>query len=150
MSGVLLDEALGAEAQLLGRRTYEFLASRWPSRSGFLADRLNGMPKYVVSSTLREADWNNSTILRGDVVSEVSRLRQELNGEVVVAGSLQLVHTLMDHDLVDELRLMVYPVVLGAGNRLFGDASATKAMRLADARPVDDVAYLIYEIVRDA
>ena len=147
---VVLDEALGAEAQLLGRRTYEFLAGRWPSRSGDLADRLNSMPKYVVTSTLQDPDWNNSTVLKGDVVSEVSKLRQDLNGEILVAGSLQLVQTLMEHDLVDELRLMVYPVVLGAGKRLFGETSDKKAIRLLDIRGVDDLAYLTYEIVRAA
>jgi dihydrofolate reductase len=145
---VLLDEALGAEAQLFGRRTYEFLAGRWPSRSGELADTLNSMPKYVVSSTLEEPRWNNSTVLKGDVESEVSKLRQTLNGEIIVAGSLQLVHTLMEHDLVDELRLMVYPVVLGAGNRLFGETSDGKSMRLLGTRAVDDLAYLTYEVVR--
>src|ERR671939_2241677 len=117
----LLDEALGAEAQLFGRRTYEFLAGRWPSRSGELADRLNDMPKYVVSSTLKDPDWNNSTVLAGDVVEEVSKLKEELDGEIVVAGSIRLVRTLMENDLVDELRLMIYPVVLGAGERLFGE-----------------------------
>jgi dihydrofolate reductase len=145
---VLLDEALGAEAQLFGRRTYEFLAARWPSRSGELADRLNRMPKYVVSSTLEDPGWNNTTILKGDVVSEVWKLRQSLNGEIVVAGSLQLVHMLMEHDLADELRLMVYPVVLGAGNRLFGETSDKKSMRRLDTRTVDDLAYLTYEVVR--
>ena len=144
---LLLDEALGAEAQLFGRRTYEFLAERWPSRSGELADRLNSMPKYVVSSTLSNPDWNNSTVLKGDVVSEVATLREQLNGEIVVAGSSQLVRTLMEHELVDELRLMVYPVVLGAGTRLFGKTSKTKSMRLLDARTVDDLAYLTYEVV---
>jgi dihydrofolate reductase len=147
---VLLDEALGAEAQLFGRRTYEFLAARWPSRSGEFADRFNNMPKYVVSSTLQDPDWNNTTVLKGDVVSEVSRLREELNGQIVVAGSLQLVHTLMEHDLVDELRLMVYPVVLGAGKRLFSETSDAKSMHLVDTRTVDDLAYLTYEIVRGA
>jgi dihydrofolate reductase len=147
---VLLDEALGAEAQLFGRRTYEFLAARWPSRSGEFADRFNSMPKYVVSTTLEDPDWNNSTVLKGDVVSEVSKLRQELNGEIVVAGSLQLVRTLIEHDLVDELRLMIYPVVLGAGIRLFGEISDKKTIRLLDTRTVDDLAYLTYEIVRDA
>src|ERR671924_1725685 len=123
---VLLDEALRAEAQLFGRRTYEFLAARWPSRSGELADRLNDMPKYVVSSTLKDSDWNNSTVLKGDVVDEVSKLKQELGGEVVVVASFQLVRTLMEHDLVDELRLKIYPVVLGAGERLFGETSDKK------------------------
>ena len=145
---VLLDETLSAEAQLLGRRTYEFLAARWPSWTGELADRLNGMPKYVVSATLENPDWNNSMVLKGDIVSEVSKLRQELNGEIVVAGSLQLVRTLMEHDLVDELRLMVYPVLLGAGNRLFGETSDTQSVRLLDTRTVDDLAYLTYEVIQ--
>jgi dihydrofolate reductase len=147
---VLLDEALGAEAQLFGRRTFEFLAARWPSRSGELADRLNGMPKYVVSSTLEDPEWNNSTVLKGDVVKEVSRLKQELDGEIVVAGSIRLARTLIEHDLVDELRLMIYPVVLGAGERLFSEASDQKPVRLVETRTVDDLAYLTYEAVRDA
>jgi dihydrofolate reductase len=147
---VLLDEALGAEAQLLGRRTYEFLAARWPSRSGELADRLNEMPKYVVSSTLTDPDWNNSTVLAGDVMQDVSKLKEELDGDIVVAGSIRLVRTLMKNDLVDELRLMIYPVVLGAGERLFGETSDQRPMRLVEARSVDDVAYLTYEVVREA
>jgi dihydrofolate reductase len=144
---VLLDEALGAEAQLFGRRTYEFLAARWPSRSGELADRLNEMSKYVVSSTLKDPDWNNSTVLAGDAVQEVSKLKEELGGEIVVAGSIRLVRTLMESDLVDELRLMIYPVVLGAGERLFGETSEQRPMRLVEARTVDDLAYLSYEFV---
>jgi dihydrofolate reductase len=148
---VLLDEALGAEAQLLGRRTYEFLAARWPSRSGELADRLNGMPKYVLSSTLDDPAWNNTTVLRGDVVNEVSKLKQELDGEVIVAGSIQLARALIEHDLIDELRLMVYPVVLGDGERLFGETSDKKPMRLVSTRTVGhDLAYLAYEPVRDS
>jgi dihydrofolate reductase len=147
---VLLDESLGAEALLQGRRTFEFLAARWPSRTGELADRMNSIPKYVVSSTLEDPGWNNSTVLKGGVVSEVSKLRQELNGEIVVAGSIQLVHTLMEHDLVDELRLMVYPVVLGAGNRLFVETSDKKSVRLLGTRIVDDLAYLTYQVVRAA
>src|SRR5947207_12979023 len=147
---VLLDEALGAEAQLFGRRTYEFLAARWPSRSGELADRLNDMPKFVVSSTLKGPDWNNSTVLAGDVMQEVSKLKEELDGEIVVAGSIRLVRTLMDHDLVDELRLMIYPVVLGAGERLFGQTSEQRPVRLVESRTVDDLAYLSYEVVRQA
>ena len=127
---------------------YEFLAARWPSWTGELADRLNGMPKYVVSATLESPDWTNSMVIKGDIVSEVSKLRQELNGEIVVPGSLQLVRTLMEHDLVDELRLMVYPVLLGAGNRLFGETSDTKSVRLLDTRTVDDLAYLAYEVIR--
>ena len=147
---LLLDEALRAEAQLFGRRTYEFLAARWPSRSGELADRLNEMPKFVVSSTLKDPDWNNSTVLAGDVIQEVAKLKQELDGEIVVAGSIRLVRTLMDHDLVDELRLMIYPVVLGAGERLFGETSDQRPVRLVETRTVDDLAYLTYEVVREA
>jgi dihydrofolate reductase len=146
-----LDEALGAEAFLLGRRSYEWLAARWPSRSGELADRLNSLPKYVVSSTLEEPRWNNSTVLKGDVLSEVPKLKQELNGEIIVAASFQLVHTLMEHDLVDELRLKIFPVALGAGERLFGETSGKKPMRLLDTRTVEGgVAYLAYQLVRDA
>src|ERR671930_225382 len=147
---VLLDEALGAEAQLFGRRTYEFLAARWPSRSGELADRLNEMPKYVVSSTLKDPDWNNSTVLAGNVMQEVSKLKEELDGEIVVAGSIRLVRALMEHDLVDELRLMIYPVVLGAGERLFGETGEQRTVRLVETRTVDDLAYLTYEVVREA
>ena len=145
-----LDEALATEALLLGRRSYEWLAARWPSRTGALADRLNGVPKYVVSSTLEEPKWNNSTVLRGDVVTEVSKLKQELNGDIVVPGSFQLLHTLIEHDLVDELRLKVYPVVLGDGERLFGPTSDQKPMRLINAQTLDDgIAFLTYESVRD-
>ena len=148
---VLLDEALAAEAQLFGRRTYEFLAARWPSRSGAFADRFNEMPKYVVSSTLKDPDWNNTTVLAGDVVQEVSKLKQQLDGEIVVAGSIRLVRTLLENDLVDELRLMVYPVVLGAGRRLFGETSGKKPMRLAGNQTVSgDLAFLIYTFVRGA
>jgi len=146
-----LDEALGAEALLLGRRTYEWMAGRWASRSGELADRLNSMPKYVVSSTLEDPDWHNSTVLKGDAANEVSRLKQELDGDIVVVASFQLVRTLMEHDLVDELRLKIYPVVLGDGERLFGETSDKKPMRLHDTKTIDgDVAYLTYEPVRDA
>ena len=148
---VKLDEALGAEALLLGRRSYEFFAARWPSRRGDLADRLNRLPKYVVSSTLEDPGWNNSTVLEGDAVNEISKLRQELDGEIVVYGSLQLVHTLIEHDLVDELRLMIYPVLLGAGERLFGETGDKKPMRLVDTRTVGGgVALLTYAPVRDA
>jgi dihydrofolate reductase len=146
-----LDEALGAEAFLLGRRSYEWFASRWPSRSGELADRLNSLPKYVVSSTLEHPDWNNSTVLKGDVLDEVSKLKHELKGEVVVPASFQLVRTLMEHDLVDELRLKIFPVVLGAGERLFGETSDKKAMRVIDSQTVEgDVVFLTYEVVRQA
>ena len=148
---VALDEALGAEAFLLGRRSYEFLSARWPSRLGELADRLNSMPKYIVSSTIEDPDWNNSTVLKGDVVNQVSKLKQELDGDIVVPASFQLGRTLMEHDLVDELRLMVHPVVLGAGERLSGETSDKQPMRLLDTRSVGDgLAYLTYELVRDA
>jgi dihydrofolate reductase len=148
---VLLDEALGAQAMLLGRRSYEFFAARWPSRSGDYADRLNSMPKYVVSSTLEEPKWTNATVLKGDVVSEVSKLKEELTGDIVVYGSAQLVHTLMEHDLADELRLMIYPVVVGASERLFGETSDTKPMRLINTQTVGDgLAFLTYRPVRAA
>ena len=151
LNKLALDEALGTEALLLGRRSYEWLAARWPSRSGKLADRLNNLPKYVVSATLEHPVWNNSTVLKGDVVKEVSKLKQELNGEIVVPASFQLVHTLMEHDLVDELRLKIFPVVLGAGERLFGETSDKKPMRLLNARTIGNgIAYLTYELVRDA
>jgi dihydrofolate reductase len=123
---VLLEQALDAEAQLLGRRTFEFLAARWPSRTGALADRMNGMPKYVVSSTIEDPEWNNSTVLRGDVVDEALGLKRERDGDIVIAGSIQLVRTLGEHNVVDQLRLMVYPVVLGGGERLFAGTSDSK------------------------
>jgi dihydrofolate reductase len=146
---ILLEEALGAEALLLGRHSYEFFAGRWPSRSGELADRLNRLPKYVVSATLEDPRWSSSTVLKGDVVDEVSKLKREQGGEILVYGSFQLLHMLIEHELVDELRLMVYPVVLGAGERLFGETSEKKPMRLLDARSVgDDLALLTYEPFR--
>ena len=143
-----MDEVMGSEALLLGRVTYEGFAAAWPSRSGDpFSDKFNSMPKYVVSSTLKKADWNNSTILKGDVVKEVSKLRQGLGGNIMVNGSAQLVQTLIEHDLVDELRLMVFPVVLGTGKRLFGDTSDKKRMRLASSKTVGDgVVVLIYQL----
>jgi dihydrofolate reductase len=145
-----LDEALEAGALLLGRRTYEFFAARWPSRNGELADRLNSMPKCVVSSTLEDPAWNNSTVLKGDAMNEVSKLKRKVTGEIVVPGSFQLVRTLMEHDLVDELRLKIYPVVLGAGERLFRETSDKKPVRLVDSKTIDgDIVYLAYELVRD-
>jgi dihydrofolate reductase len=148
---IVLDQALRAEALLLGRRSYEFLAALWPSRSGELAERLNSLPKYVVSSTLEHPDWNNSTVLKSEVVDEVSKLKHELDGEINVIASFQLGRTLIEHDLLDELRLMVFPVVLGAGERLFGETSEKKPMRLLDTRSVgDSVVYLTYEFVQDA
>jgi dihydrofolate reductase len=145
-----LDETRDAEALLLGRVTYEGFAAAWPSRKGEFADKLNSMPKYVVSSTLKEPEWNNSTVLKGDVVEEVQKLRQRLDGNIVVHGSAQLVQTLVEHDLVDELRLMVFPVVLGTGKRLFGDTSDKKPLRLVNSKPVGDgIAILIYEPARN-
>jgi dihydrofolate reductase len=145
------DEALGAEALLLGRRSDEWFASRWAGRSGEWADKLNSMPKYVVSSTLEHPRWSNATVLKGDVVAEVSKLKQELDGEILVYASYQLVRTLMEHELVDELRLMVFPVVLGAGERLFGETSDKKPLHLLDTRTVGDgLVFLTYELVREA
>jgi dihydrofolate reductase len=146
-----LDEALGTEAMLMGRRTYEWFAARWPSRSGELANRLNRLPKYVVSSTLKHPDWNNTTVLTGDLLDEVARLKREVNGDIVVPASVRIVRTLMEHGLVDELRLKVFPVVLGAGEHLFGETSGKKAMRLVDVRTLDgDTAFITYERVQDA
>jgi dihydrofolate reductase len=148
---LLLDETMGAEALLLGRRSYEFLAARWPSRTGDLADALNSLPKYVLSSTLEDADWSNTTVVKGDAVSEVSKLKQELEGEIVIPASFRLWRALLEHDLVDELRLLIYPVVLGAGERLFGETSDKKPMQLIDTRTIgDDLAYLVYRPVREA
>ena len=141
-----LDEAFESDALLLGRVTYEGFAEAWPSREGEFADKFNNMPKYVVSSTLEDPEWNNSTVLEGDVVEEVSKLRQSVDGDIVVHGSARLVQTLLEHDLVDELRLMVFPVVLGGGKRLFGETSDKKPLRLADSKTVGDgVAILTYE-----
>ena len=146
-----LAEALGAEAWLLGRRSYEFFGARWRPRSGELADRLNAMPKYVVSSTLVDPEWSNTTVLEGDAVTEVSELRQELDGEIVIPASHQLGRTLIEHDLVDELRLVVFPVVLGDGERLFGASGDQKPLRLIESRTIGaGLVHLTYEFVRDA
>ena len=143
-----LDETLASEALLLGRVTYEGFAAAWPSRAdeaGF-ADKFNSMPKYVVSSTLEDPEWNNSTVLKGDVGEEVAKLKQEQDGDIVVHGSPQLVQTLIEHDLVDEYRLMVFPVVLGSGKRLFGETTDKKSLRLVDSKVVGDgVAILVYQ-----
>jgi dihydrofolate reductase len=143
-----LEETMASEALLLGRVTYEGFAAAWPGRTdeaGF-ADKFNSMPKYVVSSTLKNADWNNSTILSGDVVDEVEKLKSKVDGDIVVHGSAQLVQTLVEHDLVDELRLMVFPVVLGTGKRLFGETADKKSLKLADSKIVGDgVAILTYQ-----
>src|SRR5712692_7528840 len=141
-----LDETLSSEALLLGRVTYEGFAAAWPSMEGEFADKFNTMPKYVVSSTLEHPEWNNSTVLKGDVAEEVAKLRQKLDGDIVVHGSARLVQTLLEHGLVDELRLMVYPVLLGSGKRLFGETSDKKPLRLVDSKVVGGgVAILIYE-----
>jgi dihydrofolate reductase len=151
---VELEEALGAEALLMGRRTYAWLVARgWAStRTGEWADRLRSLPKYVVSSSALEGpDWGNSTVLKGDLAEEVSKLKQQVDGDIVVYGSGRLVHTLFEQDLVDELRLMTYPVVVGAGERLFGETSGATYLRLVDTRTVGDgLAYLTYQPIRDA
>ena len=145
------DEAMKAEALLLGRLSEEWFATRWLSRSGEWADKLNSMPKFVVSSTLKDAKWSNSTIIGGDVVSEVSNLKQEIHGEILVYASYQLVHTLMEHDLVDELRLVVFPVVLGAGERLFRATSDKRPLRLVAVTTIGDgLTFVTYEVVKDA
>ena len=141
-----VDETNNSAALLLGRKTYEGFADAWPSREGAFADKFNSMPKYVVSSTLKDPEWTNSTVLSGDLATEVSRLKEELDGDIVVHGSAQLAQALVEQGLVDELRLMVFPVVLGSGKRLFGETSDKKPLRLSDSRTVGDgVAILIYE-----
>jgi dihydrofolate reductase len=141
-----VDETRESEALLLGRVTYEGFAAAWPSREGDFADKFNSMPKYVVSSTLENPEWNNTTVLKGDVVDEVSKLRQAQDGDVYVHGSCQLAQTLIEHDLVDELHLMVFPVVLGTGKRLFGETSDKKPLRLVDSKTVGEgVAILVYQ-----
>jgi dihydrofolate reductase len=141
-----LDEAFSAEALLLGRVTYDGFAAAWPSMEGDFADKFNGMPKYVVSSTLEDPSWTNTSVLSGDVVEEVTALRQRLDGEIVVHGSAQLVQTLLEHDLVDELRLMLFPVVLGSGKRLFGETTDKHSLTLTDSQVVGDgVVILVYE-----
>jgi dihydrofolate reductase len=140
-----LDETRASDALLLGRVTYDGFAPVWPQYEGELADKFNSMPKYVVSRTLRNPEWNNTTVLTGDVVEEVTRLKEQYEGDIVVHGSPQLAQTLIEHDLVDALHLQVYPVIVGAGKRLFSDTTATKRLRLAEARTVGDVHILIYE-----
>jgi dihydrofolate reductase len=143
-----LDELLEAEAQLLGRVTYEGFAAAWPSMEddvGF-AESMNSMPKYVFSSTLETADWNNTTILSGDFATEIGKLKQETDGVILVAGSAQLVQGLIEHDLLDELRLMVFPVLLGSGKRLFGEHPDKKPLRLLESRTVGaGIEVLTYE-----
>jgi len=146
-----LAEALAAEALLLGRQSDEWFASRWLARTGAWADRLNSMPKYVVSSTIESGRWGNSTVLAGDVVKDVTNLKEGIGGDIVVYASRQLVQTLMEHDLADELRLVVYPVVLGSGDRLFGETSEKKPLRLLSARTIGDgLSLLTYQLLRQA
>jgi dihydrofolate reductase len=152
----LLDDALGAEALLLGRRSYEFFAARYPYRTGEMADRMNSLPKYVVSATLTDPGWNNSTVLNGDVLNEVAKLKRTVHGEIRVYASSQLVRTLIEHDLVDELRLAIFPLMMGAGRGLFDQTSKPKPLRpkplrLIDAQTVgDSLTYLTYRYIRDA
>jgi len=139
------DETMASDALLLGRGTYDGFAPVWPHYEGEFADKFNSMPKYVVSSTLESPEWNNTTVLRGDILEEVKKLKQQYQGDIAVHGSPQLAQTLIEHDLVDALHLQVYPVIVGAGKRLFDKTSATKRLRLVEARTVGDVHLLIYE-----
>jgi dihydrofolate reductase len=140
-----LEETMSTEALLLGRRTYQDFARAWPSMQGEFADKFNNMPKYVVSSTLHDPEWTNSTVLEGDPAAAVRRLKEELDGKIVVHGSAQLVQMLIENDLLDELRLMIFPVILGSGKRLFGEAGSKKPMRLTDSKTVGEgIEILIY------
>jgi len=142
-------EASGADALLLGRGSDEWFASRWSARRGEWADKLNSLPKYVVSSTLTEAKWSNSTVIAGDVVSEVAKLKQQINGEILVYASYRLVHTLLEQNLVDEFRLVVFPVVLGTGQRLFAETSDKKPLRLINVSTIGGgLAFLTYEVAK--
>jgi dihydrofolate reductase len=140
-----LDELMASEALLLGRVTYEGFAEAWPSRTGDFADKFNNMSKYVVSTTMDEAEWSNSTVVKGDVAEEISKLKQQPGGDILVNGSVQLVRTLMENDLVDEYRLMVFPIVLGKGKRLFADGSDSASLRLVDAKPAGETVILTYQ-----
>ena len=151
LAKLTLDEALATDAMLMGRRTYEWFAARWPSRTGALADRLNTCPSTSCPRRSRSPRWSNSTVLKGDLLDEVSKLKQAFNGEISVPASAGIVRALMEHDLVDELRLKIFPVVLGAGARLFGETSGKNPMRLVDVRTLDgDTAVLTYERVTGA
>jgi dihydrofolate reductase len=144
-------EAMGSAALLLGRRSDAWFGARWSTKPGEFADRLNSLPKYVVSSTLQDPEWTNVTVLTGDVVDEVTKLKQQVDGDIVVYASYQLGRTLIEHDLVDELRLFVFPVVVGAGERLFGQTSGAKPFHLTGSRTVGDgLVFVTYDIVRDA
>jgi dihydrofolate reductase len=139
-----LDELMAADALLLGRTTYEGFATAWPSRTdeaGF-ADKMNSMPKYVVSTTLESLEWNNSTVIKGDAAGEIAKLKEQVGGDILVAGSGQLVQALVEHDLVDELRLMVFPVLLGSGKRLFADGTGASAFEIVETKPTGEVVTL--------
>ncbi len=146
-----VEELEASDTFLLGRLTYLEFAKAWPSRTGDFADRMNNTPKYVVSNTLKKTDWKNSQVVNGNLAEEVSKLKAMPGKDILVAGSGQLVRALLEHDLVDELRLMVFPVVLGAGGRLFAETSDKKPMRLLDTQTLEGgIAYLTYQAVRDA
>jgi dihydrofolate reductase len=146
LARLTLDEAIGTDAMLMGRRTYQWFAARWPSRTGDLADRLNGLPKYVVSSTDEDLEWSNSTVVSGDLLDVVARLNDRFGGDVVVPASVRIARSLIEHDLVDELRLKVFPVVLGAGERLFGETSGVRGFHVVSTRTLDgDTTCLTFE-----
>jgi dihydrofolate reductase len=140
-----LDEVMASAALLLGRVTYEGFAEAWPSRTGEFADKFNGMPKYVVSTTLRDPEWNNSTVIASAVPAAVAKLKQEIDGDILVNGSVQLVRALAENGLIDEYRFMVFPTVLGGGKHLFGDTPAAAALKLVDARPAGETYILVYQ-----
>ena len=140
-----LDEVMASEALLLGRVTYEGFADAWPSRTGEFADKFNGMPKYVVSTTLQDPEWNNTTVIAEDVPAAVAKLKQSFEGDILVNGSVQLVQALAEDGLVDEYRFMVFPTVLGGGKHMFGETSGTTALRLVDAKPAGETYILVYE-----
>jgi dihydrofolate reductase len=145
LNQLALDEAIGSEAMLVGRRTYEWLAARWPSRSGALADRLNGMPKYVASSTLENPEWTNTMVIKGDLLEEVAKLKRQFSGDIFVPASFSIVRVLLEHDLVDELRLKIFPIVIGAGERLFAETSEARPLRLVSVRTLDgDTTFVTY------
>jgi dihydrofolate reductase len=140
-----LDEVMDADALLLGRVTYEGFAEAWPSREGEFADKFNDMPKYVVSTTLEDPEWNNSTVIKGDIAEEVAKLKDQPGGDILVNGSVQLIQTLTEHGLVDEYRLMVFPLVLGAGKRLFTETSKAIPLKLVDSKPAGETQILVYQ-----
>ncbi|HKA85238.1 MAG TPA: dihydrofolate reductase family protein [Acidimicrobiales bacterium] len=140
-----LDEVMASDALLLGRATYEGFAEAWPSRTGEFADKFNGMPKYVVSTTLQDPAWNNTTVIAEDLPGAVAKLKQEFDGDILVNGSVQLVRALAEDGLVDEYRFMVFPTVLGGGKHMFGDTAAAAALKLVDAKPAGETFILVYE-----